>query len=61
MKCSFCGKNIKRGTGKIFVKTDGTAYNFCSHKCEKNLLKLKRNPRTIPWTKEFEKTKKGGK
>ncbi len=50
VKCSFCGTDIPKGTGKILVKTDGKILNFCSSKCEKNLLKLKRKPREHKWT-----------
>lgn len=52
VKCTFCGKEIDKGTGKMFVKVDSTIYYFCSSKCEKNMLKLKRIPRNIPWTAE---------
>ena len=51
-KCSFCNKNIERGTGKMFVFNTGKINYFCSNKCEKNLLKLKRNPANFKWTKE---------
>ena len=61
MKCSFCGKNIEKGTGKIYVKSSGKIINFCSTKCEKNLLKLKRKPRKIRWTEMFRKEKEGRK
>lgn len=54
-ECSFCGYNIEKGTGKIFVLKSGKVFNFCSTKCEKNLMKLKRVPRLIKWTKLFEK------
>ncbi len=50
MKCSFCGKNIPPGTGKIFVKKTGKKYFFCSKKCEKNLLKLGRKPSNVKWS-----------
>ena len=59
--CSFCGNTMKKGTGKIFVKTDGKIINFCSKKCEKNTFKLKRKPRTTKWTDEYQKVKKGMK
>ena len=49
-ECSFCGKTIEQGTGKMFVKKDGTVFYFCSSKCEKNALKLKRVPRKVRWT-----------
>lgn len=51
MKCSFCGKQIEKGTGTVFVGKDGKTLNFCSKKCEKNLLKLKRKPRKTRWVK----------
>jgi len=51
MKCSFCGKDIKLGSGKLFVKTDGTATYWCSSKCEKNYL-MGRNPKRIKWSSE---------
>jgi large subunit ribosomal protein L24e len=51
--CSFCGYSIERGTGKTVVRKDGTLLNFCSRKCEKNLLELKRNPLQTPWTKSY--------
>ena len=61
MKCSFCSKNIDAGRGKIFVKTDGRALYFCSNKCEKNMMKLGRNPRTTAWTGEARTAKAEGK
>jgi len=56
-KCSFCGYVIEQGTGKLFVTTSGRALNFCSMKCEKNQLKLKRIPRNFKWTKFYVKPK----
>tara|TARA_Y100000310_G_scaffold319071_1_gene373879 strand:+ start:53 stop:229 length:177 start_codon:yes stop_codon:yes gene_type:complete len=58
MKCTFCGKEIDKGTGKIFVKKDGKQLNFCQLKCEKNMLKLKHKPRKTKWSKHFVKGKK---
>lgn len=60
-KCDFCKNSIPKGTGKIFVKKDGKVFDFCSSKCEKNMLVLKRKPRTTKWTKEFHEVKKGTK
>jgi len=54
-KCTFCGNNIEKGTGKMLVKTDGKVFNFCSNKCEKNLIKLKRKPLVTKWSKLFKK------
>jgi large subunit ribosomal protein L24e len=56
MKCSFCNDNIELGTGKMFVKNDGKVLYFCSSKCEKNMIKLKREPARVKWvTKKKEK------
>lgn len=48
--CSFCGTEIDFGTGKMFVKKDAKILYFCSRRCEKNMLKLKRNPRNVGFT-----------
>jgi large subunit ribosomal protein L24e len=53
--CSFCGEEIEVGTGKMYVRRDGRVLYFCSGKCEKNMLKLKRNPRKLKWTKRYSK------
>ena len=50
--CSFCGAEIEPGTGKMFVKKDGTVLNFCTNKCYKNMIELKRVPRTTAWTEK---------
>ncbi|MBM3281881.1 MAG: 50S ribosomal protein L24e [Candidatus Diapherotrites archaeon] len=57
MGCSFCGKNIPRGTGFMFVRKTGQVYTFCSRKCEHNMIHLERQSRKTRWTKEFAKTK----
>ncbi len=54
-KCSFCGNEIEPGTGKIYAKKDGTVYNFCKNKCQKNMLELKRIPRRVRWSKHYSK------
>ena len=55
--CSFCGTEIHKGTGKLFAFKDGKTNYFCSNKCEKNLLRMKRNPVNIEWTKDYAKMK----
>ncbi|NPA86246.1 MAG: 50S ribosomal protein L24e [bacterium] len=55
--CSFCGRKIPPGKGKMVVFNDGRIYYFCSSKCEKNMLKLGRNPKEIPWTEYYRKEK----
>jgi large subunit ribosomal protein L24e len=52
-KCTFCGKTIEQGTGKIFVEKEGKVLNFCTLKCEKNMLKLRRKPITTKWSTKY--------
>lgn len=56
-ECSFCGQEIEPGTGKMFVKKDGSVFFYCRSKCEKNQQDLKRVNRRVRWTKAY---KKGG-
>ena len=49
VKCTFCKGDIPKGTGVTYVKRDGTLIFFCSNKCRKNKMKLKRNPRKLKW------------
>lgn len=48
--CTFCGREIEPGTGRMYVKKDGVIYQFCTSKCFKNLVELKRVPRRTTWT-----------
>lgn len=50
VKCTFCGKEFAKGTGKMYIKADGKIFYFCSSKCEKNQLKHKRKARNLKWT-----------
>ena len=61
VRCSFCNNNLAIGTGKMYIKKDGKTLWFCTSKCEKNMLKLNRKPRTTKWTGEFQKIKKEAK
>ena len=54
-ECSYCGNEIKPGTGKMFIKNNGQTLHFCKSKCEKNMLKLGRDARKFKWTKFFVK------
>ncbi|CAE6493427.1 MAG: 50S ribosomal protein L24e [Candidatus Nitrosotenuis sp.] len=53
--CSFCNRPVSKGSGTMFVKNDGTVLWFCSPKCKKNMMVLKRDPRTLKWTKKYQK------
>ncbi len=48
--CSFCNNEILKGTGEIYVLKDGTSLNFCSSKCKRNQIGLKREGRLMKWT-----------
>ena len=52
-ECSFCGSEIPPGTGTMYVKKDGTPLFFCSNKCYKNMIELKRVPRKVRWTHRY--------
>ncbi len=54
-RCSFCGYEIERGTGKTIVQKDASILHFCSKRCEKSMLVLKRNPLKVAWTLRFRK------
>ncbi len=55
-KCSFCDSDIQVGTGMMVAQPNGKIFHFCGHKCEMNMLKLKRDPRKIGWTRKTKKT-----
>jgi large subunit ribosomal protein L24e len=55
--CSFCGKEIEPGTGTMFVKKDGTVFLFCTNKCSKNMIDMKRVPRRVTWTRAYAREK----
>ena len=57
VKCSFCGHNMEKGTGKMYVRNDSNIFFYCSNKCEKNHLKLGRNPRKVKWTEDSRKSR----
>ncbi len=52
-ECSFCGSEIPPGTGTMYVEKDGTPLFFCSNKCYKNMIELKRVPRKVRWTHRY--------
>lgn len=48
--CSFCGAAIEQGTGKMYIKKDGTVLHFDSSKCQRNSVELGRVNRHVGWT-----------
>jgi len=57
-KCAFCGIEVPKGTGKMFVYANGNIIHFCKSKCEKNLMDLKRKPLTVKWTEYYRREHK---
>ncbi|MEM3671190.1 MAG: 50S ribosomal protein L24e [Thermoprotei archaeon] len=51
--CSFCGRKIPPGTGLLYVRSDSSILRFCTQKCKKNMLYLKRNPQRLKWTQKY--------
>ncbi len=52
VKCTFCGKEEIQVRGIHLITNEGSILYFCSSKCRKNALKLKRDKRKIKWTEE---------
>jgi len=53
--CTFCTRGIEKGSGMMVVQKTGRIYWFCSKKCEKNSMKLGRDPRKFKWVKAEKK------
>ena len=53
VKCVFCGKDAYSHLGVHLIKNDGSVDFFCSSKCRKSALKLKRDKRKIRWTEAY--------
>ena len=57
-RCTFCGIQIPKSTGKLFVYSSGKTASFCKSKCEKNFMALKRKPLNVRWTEHYRKEHK---
>ncbi len=57
-KCTFCGREFSQGIGIMYVRNDGAILWFCSSKCRKNAVKLKRDARKLKWTEYYQKAEK---
>ncbi len=57
MKCTYCSSEVKKGTGIMYVHKIGTVNYFCSSRCYKSaiLVKRKLNRKNIPTMKKAEK------
>ena len=50
VKCVFCGREEHHFKGIHLIGNDGSVNYYCSSKCRKNALKLKRDKRKLKWT-----------
>ena len=57
-KCVFCGREEYDFMGVHLIKNDGVVDYYCSEKCRKNALKLKRDKRKLKWTEAYRVTLK---
>jgi|GEM_PF-189817 len=53
VKCFFCGQEENAHKGVHLLKNDGSINYFCSSKCRKNALKLRRDKRKVRWSEFF--------
>jgi len=49
-KCVFCGREESPFRGVHLITNDGFMNFYCSSKCRKNALKLKRDRKKTAWT-----------
>ena len=51
--CSYCGEQIPPGEGMMYIRANGEVYQFCTKKCRKYQVKLKKHARKVRWTKYY--------
>ena len=54
VKCTTCGMELRKGTGTMYVFKTGDLNYFCSTRCYKNKIVLKRklNPKELKGNKK---------
>ena len=52
-KCVFCGKEEPPYKGVHLINNDGSISFFCSSKCRRNTLNLKRDRNKLKWTEAY--------
>jgi len=52
-KCNFCGKEESPYHGVHLIKNDGSINFYCSSKCRRNALNLKRDKNKFKWTEAY--------
>ena len=53
VKCVFCGREEYPHIGLHLIQNDGNIVYYCSSKCRKNALKLKRDRIKTRWTEGY--------
>jgi len=56
-KCTFCGKEESPHKGTHVITNKGETNYFCTSKCQRNSIKLKRDKRKVRWTEAFHITR----
>ena len=51
-RCSFCRQNYEFPRGLSLILNDGNIFYFCSSKCRKNQMDLKRDSKKVNWVRK---------
>jgi len=57
-RCSFCKQNYEFPRGLTYILNDGNILYFCSSKCRRNQLKLKRDNKRVNWVRKAGETER---
>ncbi len=52
-KCVFCGREASPYKGVHLITNDGSMNFYCSSKCRRNALNLKRDKKRLKWTEAY--------
>mgnify|MGYP001317866503 FL=1 len=55
--CSFSGKDLPKGRGRMLIKNNGRVLYFINSKAMKNFLNLGRKSLKTKWTADYKKNK----
>jgi len=53
-RCTFCKQNYEFPYGMTLILNDGNIMYFCSSKCRRNAIKLKRDNKKVNWVRKAE-------
>ena len=56
-KCVFCGREESPYKGVHLIGNDGSTSFYCSSKCRRNALNLKRDRNKLKWTEAYRTAK----